>query len=82
MYNVPKSTLADRVSGRFAVDVQHGRPTAIPAEIENKIVQCVKVAAERGIGLTRKQLMRRVNVLCKRMQVLDPELWCSQRIVS
>lgn len=48
----------------------------------DKIVQCVKVAAERGIGLTRKQLMRRVNVLCKRMQVLGPELWCSQRIFS
>lgn len=69
MYDVPKSTLADRVCGRFGLDVAHGRPTAIPPEVERKIVKCVKVAAERGIGLTRRQLLQRVNLLSKRNQV-------------
>jgi hypothetical protein len=69
LYKIPKSTLADRVSGRYTLDVVHGRPTAIPLDIETKIVECVKVAAERGIGLSRKQLLLRTNVLCKRIQV-------------
>ncbi|XP_045181703.2 tigger transposable element-derived protein 6-like [Mercenaria mercenaria] len=68
-YNIPKSTLADRASGRYEVNVTHGRPCAIPIEVEKKIVVRVKVAAERGIGISRKQLLLRTNVLCQRIQV-------------
>lgn len=69
IYNVPRSTLADRASGRYGENVVHGRPTAIPKEVECKIVDCVKTAAERGIGITRKQLLLRTNVLCQRIKV-------------
>lgn len=68
-FQIPKSTIADRISGRFPVNVTHGRPCAIPHEIESKIVECVKIAAERGIGLSRKQVILRANVLCQRLNI-------------
>ena len=35
-YNVPKSTIGDRLTGRFDMDVPsvHGRPPAIPKDID------------------------------------------------
>ena len=68
-YNVPKSTLGDRISGRFQVGVRRGRPPHIPPELESKIVESIKMAARRGIGLTRKQILLRTNVLCKRSKI-------------
>lgn len=68
-FGIPKSTLADRVSGRYEVDVTHGRPTAVPRDVEDKIVQCVKLAAEKGIGISRKQLLLRASILSKRIKV-------------
>ncbi|KAL4236511.1 hypothetical protein ACF0H5_004897 [Mactra antiquata] len=44
LFKVPKSTVADRVSGRFGLEVT----TAIPGEVEKKIVKTVKTAAEQG----------------------------------
>jgi hypothetical protein len=71
MFNVPKSTIGDRISGRFDINqpVQHGRPPAIPIDIENKIVSSVKMAAKLGVGLSRKQILARTNVLCKRTKI-------------
>ena len=62
-FGVPKSTIGDRMSGKHEIHVEHGRPPHIPREIENKIVDAVKMAARRGIGLTRKQVLRRTSVL-------------------
>lgn len=46
-FHIPKSTLADRVSGKFSLIVTHGRPAAIAKDIEETIVKCVKIAADR-----------------------------------
>ncbi|MES9884670.1 MAG: helix-turn-helix domain-containing protein [Sedimenticola sp.] len=64
-FGVPKSTIGDRVSGKHELHVQHGRPPAVPATIENKLVETVKTAA----GLSRKQIIIRTNVLCKRIKI-------------
>lgn len=68
-FNVPRSTIGDRMSGKHDMHVPNGRPPHIPREVENKIVDAVKMAARRGIGLTRKQILLRTNVLCKRTKV-------------
>ncbi|MES9881787.1 MAG: helix-turn-helix domain-containing protein [Sedimenticola sp.] len=68
-FGVPRATVGDRASGRFETNVQHGRPPCIPKVLEAKMVESVKIAARRGIGLTRKQILVRTNVLCKRSKI-------------
>lgn len=65
MYSIPKSTIGDRISGKYPIVVTHGRPQYIPKEEEDTIVQCVKTAAQCGVGLTVQQLILRhyVSVL-------------------
>lgn len=68
-FGVPKSTIGDRISGKHELHVKNGRPPCIPREIEEKIVHALKIAARRGIGLTRRQVLSRTNLLCKRMKI-------------
>ncbi|WAR04798.1 LOW QUALITY PROTEIN: hypothetical protein MAR_020659 [Mya arenaria] len=56
-FHVPRSTIGDRISGKHELHVPNGRPPHIPRDIENKIVDAVKMAARRGIGLTRMQVL-------------------------
>jgi hypothetical protein len=72
-FAIPKSTIADRISGKHPDDVGHGRPPSIPPDVENKIVQSVKVAAQQGMGITRKQLLLRTAVLCKKLKIKRDE---------
>lgn len=55
-------------SGRYEIDVPRARLPSIPTETETKIVDSVKMAAGRGIGITREQIPLRTNVLCKRLK--------------
>jgi len=66
---VPRSTLGDRLSGWFEVGVHRGLPPHIPPELETNIVSSIKMASSRGISLTRKQILSRTNVLCKRAKI-------------
>ena len=68
-FGVPRSTIGDRRSGKHEVNVEHGRPPHIPRDIEHKLVDSVKMAARRGIGLTRKQVLLRTSVLCQRLNI-------------
>mgnify|MGYP002633021969 CR=1 FL=1 len=69
VYNVPRSTIGDRISGKHELHVPHGRPTHIPKEVEDQIVSAVKMAARRGVGLSRKQILLRTNILCERLKI-------------
>lgn len=68
-FAVPKSTIADRLSGRYGLNVRHGRPPALPREVEETIVSSIKTASKLGVGLSRHQIMRRTRVLCQRLPV-------------
>lgn len=68
-FNVPKSTIGDRISGRFKLHVKNGRPPCIPVDVEAKIVKAVLMAARRGVGLTVKQVLTRTSSLCKRFSI-------------
>ena len=68
-FGVPRSTIGDRISGKHDIDTEHGRPPLIPREVENKIVDAIKMAATRGIGLTRKQVLLRTNTLCQHLNI-------------
>ena len=62
-YNVPRSTLSDRVLGKVEANAKPGRKTTLPEKMEKAIAaQCMK-AAESGFGLTPKQVRIRTGRL-------------------
>ena len=52
-YDVPRSTLADRVSGKVAVDCSIGRRPTLPKHLETEVVNLATLAAQKGIGVSR-----------------------------
>lgn len=68
-FNIPRSTIGDRISGKHELHVPNGRPPAIPRDIELQVVEAVKMAARRGIGLTRNQILARTQMLCKNLSI-------------
>ena len=72
LHHVPKSTIADRVSGRFDLNAKPGRKPALPRVVEDKIVETVKLAAKSGVGVSRKNLLKRTGTLCKRLTIEMP----------
>ncbi|KAH3728212.1 hypothetical protein DPMN_054163 [Dreissena polymorpha] len=65
-FPVPKSTIADHSE---TVSVTQGRPPALDPALEMKIVNAGKRSAQLGIGLSRKQIILRANVLCQRTKI-------------
>lgn len=68
-FSVPRSTIADRISGRYELQVRHGRPPALPDSVEKTIVSSIKMASKLGMGLSRKQIIRRTHTLCQRTSI-------------
>lgn len=67
-FSMPKSTIGDRVAGKHALKTSHGRPPALPTEVESKIASSIKMAAKLGVGLSRRQILIRSNEVYKRMK--------------
>lgn len=67
--NVNKSTLQDTMKKKFKNPGKPGRRTTIPPEIEEKIANALKEASRQGMGISRRQLLRRVGTLCKNMKL-------------
>lgn len=65
MFKVPKTTIVDHVTGKIKKGAKPGRKTVFPIEIENTIVERVLAAAEKGFGVTKKQLVIKVARLAK-----------------
>jgi len=68
-FGVPKSTLHDRISGKYGEETRPGRKPALPDYIENKIVEAVKEASRQGVGVSRRQLLVRTGELCRQFKV-------------
>ncbi|VDI54723.1 Hypothetical predicted protein [Mytilus galloprovincialis] len=71
-YNVPKSTVGDRVTGKRNIEVGRGRKPALPLELENSIVKSVKRASQLGVGISRRQLLARTGTLVKKLKIKTP----------
>ena len=53
---IPKSTLSDRITGRVDEGATPGKITVFPSEVENKLSESLKAAAQQGFGISRGQL--------------------------
>ena len=56
IHQVPKSTIADRVSGSFGTGAKPGRKPILPKEVEDKIVDTVMLESKSGMGVSRKSV--------------------------
>ena len=56
-YNVPYSTLRDRLTGRVIDGVKNGSPTVLTDQEETDLSQYLIKCADLGVGKTRKQVM-------------------------
>ncbi|KAK3096889.1 hypothetical protein FSP39_004441 [Pinctada imbricata] len=65
--NIPKSTIADAVKGKYKHPGEPGRKQVIPKDVEDRICRALIEAARQGIGISRQQVLRRVSDLCKRV---------------
>ncbi|KAK6171862.1 hypothetical protein SNE40_018286 [Patella caerulea] len=71
-FNIPKSTLGDRISGKKGVDVSLGRKPVINIEIEDKMASMAMDLAKQGFGISRRQFIARAATLCKDMDITTP----------
>ena len=55
-FGVPKSTIADRISGRVQEGAKPGKPTILPEKVEKSIAKEIIKCADEGFGLTPKQV--------------------------
>jgi hypothetical protein len=65
MFNVPKTTIVDHVTGKIKIGSKPGRKTVFPVDVENVIVQRVLSATEKGFRITKKQLIIKIARLAK-----------------
>ncbi|KAJ8300593.1 LOW QUALITY PROTEIN: hypothetical protein KUTeg_022112 [Tegillarca granosa] len=56
-YDVPRSTIGDRISGRVKEGTSPGKKPVYPIEVENQVAEKIKQAARMGFGITRAQLI-------------------------
>ena len=61
MYNVPRSTLHDRVSGRVAMESRPGRKPHLTIEEEEELVSFLIKCAKMGYAHTRKEVLSLVH---------------------
>ncbi|KAL5010141.1 hypothetical protein ScPMuIL_012446 [Solemya velum] len=71
-YGVPVMTIQDRVKGRVDDGASAGRPSVLPLEVENRLVEKLKIAAQQGFGLTRRMLQVRVARLVRSLKIKTP----------
>lgn len=71
-FNKPRSTLADRASGRILDEATPGRKPVIPVVVESKLVGHATELAEKGFGISRRQLLVKTVELCKSAKIYTP----------
>ena len=56
-YGVPLTTLHDRISGKVSEAPKWGKPTMIPLDKENELIQYAMKRADLGIGFLKKNFL-------------------------
>ncbi|KAJ8890952.1 hypothetical protein PR048_010461 [Dryococelus australis] len=61
-FNIPLNTVIDHGKGRRGrKSTSHGRPTALPLDVEKKIAACLITMEQHGFGLSRKDILSLVG---------------------
>lgn len=84
-FQIPRSTLSDRVTGKRPETLQFGRKPVIPLDVEKQMAEKAMNLASQGFGIGRKQLIARASTLCKQLEIQTPfkngipgkDWWCA-----
>jgi len=84
-FQIPRSTLIYRVTGKRPETLQFGRQRVIPLEVEKQMAEKAMSLASHGFGTGRKQLITRASTLCKQLEIQTPfktgipgrDWWCA-----
>ncbi|KAL5015325.1 hypothetical protein ScPMuIL_009595 [Solemya velum] len=68
-FGIAKSTLGDRVSGKTELTARSGCNPVLPMELETEVIESVTSSAEKGFGISRKQLLSRIGILCRKTKI-------------
>ena len=71
-YEVPKSTIGDRITGKVQPGASPGKKPVFPIELENDLATKIKEAAAMGFGITRAQLCMKVARLATVLHLKTP----------
>lgn len=72
MFNVPKSTLHDRLRGKTKGTAKAGHPTVLTPKEEEEIVETCSIFVEWGVGLGRREVERVVQSYLKTTKRKNP----------
>ena len=67
VYNVPRSSIGNFITGRSVRGASLGRPPAISRDIEHNLVEATQTAASNGFGINRKKFLINTGALNKRI---------------
>ena len=71
-FSVNKKSLLRRVRGEISVSSHVGRSTALPLQLEDEIVECLKLSSEWGWGFSRNELKDVVQEYCTKTGMETP----------
>ncbi|VDI53838.1 Hypothetical predicted protein [Mytilus galloprovincialis] len=66
---IPKSILADQVSGKYSVDTKPGKKPVIPGDLETQMVKNVMDLAKQGFGSSRRQMYGKAATVCSQLKL-------------
>ena len=81
MYNIPKSTLHDRISGRVQFGSTSGPDSYLNEEEERELVQFIQSCTNIGFSRTKSQIIELVRVMMHKKKDVNVSLgwWTSLR---
>ena len=75
-WNVPETTLRDRVNGRVKLDCHYGKRTILTEEEETSMVKYLCQCAEIGVGKSKVQVKRMAySIAARRFNCYIPHSW-------
>lgn len=69
LFNVPRSTLRDRLSGKIAVGAKPGRKPLLNVTLEQKLIDYASNRAKLGIGFGKTQFLHYAGSLARKYNV-------------
>ncbi|GAB0091669.1 uncharacterized protein DMENIID0001_065250 [Sergentomyia squamirostris] len=68
-YNVPKTTIFNKLTGRYPVVSKVGQPPTLSSETEKELVTWILECGDRWHPVTKSQILDSVEVLCQHYQI-------------
>ncbi|GAB0090973.1 hypothetical protein DMENIID0001_057610 [Sergentomyia squamirostris] len=69
MSRVPRTTINNKLSGRYPEDCSHGRPSILSCEVESELLEWALGCADRWHPISKEQILDSVKILCETLKL-------------